>query len=270
MAEFIPIRPRRKTVKNRWFDKELRCARNKVNRLRKKYKAHSNASGKLILKKARSEFKKLHRLKFRQYINGVEQKIIEEPKNFWSFINSKRGTLGYPRFMKLLDHESECTQDITEMFSTFFSSNFLPPSTNLTVEGSDNVHPDFGNLGSIRLSVDLIFEYLSNLKHNQSPGPDSVPAVILRKCAQSLAIPFELLFNRSLEVGYFPDCWKTSHVIPIHKNGDRSLVDNYRPISILSATPKFFECMVRDIMIKEFGKFIIQQQWIFYRSVNQN
>ena len=51
-----------------------------------------------------------------------------------------------------------------------------------------------------------------------------------------------LLFNRSIEEGKFPRIWKTAHVTPIYKSkGDKSLCNNYRPISLLSCIGKVFE-----------------------------
>ena len=41
--------------------------------------------------------------------------------------------------------------------------------------------------------------------------------------------------------GVFPDKLKISKIIPIHKSDDASLVQNYRPISILPALSKIFE-----------------------------
>ena len=53
--------------------------------------------------------------------------------------------------------------------------------------------------------------------------------------------PLLNLLNLSLETGTVPTSLKTAKVIPIFKKGDKSLFDNYRPISLLPAISKIFE-----------------------------
>ena len=47
--------------------------------------------------------------------------------------------------------------------------------------------------------------------------------------------------NSSFMEGVFPRELKMSRVFPIYKTGDKSLINNYTPISILSFYSKFFE-----------------------------
>ena len=39
----------------------------------------------------------------------------------------------------------------------------------------------------------------------------------------------------------FPNNWKKSNVVPIHKKGDKQLLQNYRPVSLLPICGKIFE-----------------------------
>ena len=56
--------------------------------------------------------------------------------------------------------------------------------------------------------------------------------------------------------GIFPDMLKTAWVIPLYKSSEKKNINNYRPISILSISPK----SVKKIMynyIAEFMRFFL-------------
>ena len=64
---------------------------------------------------------------------------------------------------------------------------------------------------------------------------------ILKELADIISLPFFDLFNQFLAFGELPESWKRSHVTPVPKSGDLSLVSNYRPIALLSNRDKAFE-----------------------------
>jgi hypothetical protein len=59
-----------------------------------------------------------------------------------------------------------------------------------------------------------------------------------------LSVPLHHIISLSLVNGIVPDQLKIAKVIPIHKGGDRSLPDNYRPISLLPNFSKILEKIV--------------------------
>ncbi len=65
------------------------------------------------------------------------------------------------------------------------------------------------------------------------------------------------IFNGSFESGKIPDDLKIAKVIPIYKNGDLSLVSNYRPISILPCFSKILERLVANRMYNFVEKYNI-------------
>lgn len=93
-----------------------------------------------------------------------------------------------------------------------------------------------------------VLESLSGLKLTYLPGPDGVPACILRKCAVVLSGPLTFIFNGLLRAGHFPSIWKSSFIIPLHKSGNKSNISNYRGIAKLSAIPKLMEKLVTDYL----------------------
>ena len=68
-------------------------------------------------------------------------------------------------------------------------------------------------------------------------------------CAKGLANPLIILFNKSFETGVIPKKWKLANVVPIFKKGEKTSVENYRPISLTSLLMKIFEYCIKDLML---------------------
>ena len=101
----------------------------------------------------------------------------------------------------------------------------------------------------IKVSVDDVFELLTNLNPNKSAGDDGMHPRVLKECASELAYPIQKLFCMSLTSGTLPQSWKRATVTPIHKDDDRDKAENYRPISITSQIGKALEKLVRKTIM---------------------
>jgi hypothetical protein len=79
-----------------------------------------------------------------------------------------------------------------------------------------------------------------------SPGTDQVTVRLLKACWDTVKGLIHGLFNRCLELSYFPDAWKSTEVAMIPKAGkkDKSLVRSWRPIALLSCISKGFERVI--------------------------
>ena len=89
------------------------------------------------------------------------------------------------------------------------------------------------------ISYSKVFKLLDKLVVSKATGIDKIPARILKVGAPVITNSITKIFNCSIESGKFPLDWKIARVTPLHKKGPRNLLDNYRPISILSTIVKF-------------------------------
>lgn len=62
--------------------------------------------------------------------------------------------------------------------------------------------------------------------------------------APAIAKSLTHLFNCSLEMGALPEEWKAAHVTPVHKQGDKETLGNYRLMSVLPVVVKVFEAVI--------------------------
>ena len=63
-------------------------------------------------------------------------------------------------------------------------------------------------------------------------------------CDSSIVRPLTIIFKNCLQRGSFLNNWKESNVVPIHKKGDKQLLQNYQPVSLLPICSKSFERIV--------------------------
>ena len=54
----------------------------------------------------------------------------------------------------------------------------------------------------------------------------------------------------SIATATVPDEWKHARVVCIHKNGDKTAMDNYRPLSILPIVSKILERVIQKQMVQ--------------------
>ena len=87
----------------------------------------------------------------------------------------------------------------------------------------------------------------------KSFGLDKVYPLLLSSATPTIYSPLTYVINLSLKQGIFPNSLKVAKVIPIFKQGSRSLCNNYRPISVLSALSKIFERCILNQLIFHFN-----------------
>ena len=85
---------------------------------------------------------------------------------------------------------------------------------------------------------------IEKLKPKASSGPDGQSSKLLKAISNVLAPILSVIINQSLYTGIFPDKLKIAKVLPLFKKGDAWLMENYRPISLLSTLSKVFERVV--------------------------
>ena len=58
-------------------------------------------------------------------------------------------------------------------------------------------------------------------------------------CDEMVTLPIKIIFRNILSTAVYPDMWKLANVTPIFKKGDKQLIKNYRPISLLPMWQSF-------------------------------
>ena len=228
-----------------WITTNIKRQIRKRKRLYKRAKGANDPDLWRKFKKLRNETIDLIRKAKQLHTKKLTDKLKSEKqctKNWWStlkqFINPATPSTVPP--LQVTDNVFTNDEDKANLLNDYFQEQ--------TVINDDNVEVPVINdynlvsrLNSIILTTDEVTTVLKSLPLGKAAGPDGVNNRVLKELADVLSLPLCDLFNQSLSTGEFPEQWKLSHVTPIPKSGDLSLVSNYRPIALLSNIDKVFE-----------------------------
>ena len=93
-----------------------------------------------------------------------------------------------------------------------------------------------------------VSKIIKRLKNKCNVLLDISPA-LLKENSVVFSQQLSSLYNMSIIEKIFPDILKVARIMPIHKSGLVSVVDNYRPISGLPTVSKVFEMLTLDRMM---------------------
>ena len=99
-------------------------------------------------------------------------------------------------------------------------------------------------LSKITANQQDVIDVLRSIDINKATGPDEISPKMLREAGAAIAPSLTRLINLSLSCNTFPDPWKLANVMPLYKKNDKTQINNYRPISLLSCVSKIMERVV--------------------------
>ena len=246
--------------KNKWISSGIRKSAETLKQLRKDDTNYKNKEFRKYFQIYKRTYRRVIRAAKRQYYNSQIDSATNKSKAMWSIIKEQTGNPSGDGFgdgsLQLKDNGSVISNpsQVADIFSSHFTG--LSPQ---------NIN-DLGNLTShIPINNRTMFLYpateaeireiIAGIKSKTSQGLDGIPSSVIRQCCDSIASPLCYLVNQSFASGSFPTSLKQALVKPIFKKGEKNLVDNYRPISILNSFSKIYEKAFANRLLKFLNKF---------------
>ncbi|CAB3374422.1 Hypothetical predicted protein [Cloeon dipterum] len=233
LAEAVPKKRVRPGKRNStpWITKELRAEMNKRDRLFERWQKQKSQSRREEFLVARRKVQKV----LRTARDGWMWKLGRGPggnKFFWDFIKSKSKISPSAGVFQVNGVNISEPEQVAAAFSEMFSANFNSVKNYFPFMRRRPPGPPPPTLCDMSVSAACVYSKLKQIKGNATAGPDGVQGCVLLKCAAALAPSLARLFNCSLQQCSLPAGWKTAAVVPIPKTGKKSLLENYRPISM--------------------------------------
>jgi hypothetical protein len=254
-----------------WYSSKLRHLINRKVKYHKLYKIYRNEHDYNIFSELRRQAKLEIRICYNKYLRSIEHQLKNNPNLFWSFSHSLTSQISFPATMRLGTTESHKCDVICNLFADYFDSVFMARSNSVSLSSDNTTRLKFyGDLNCI--TTDDVYRVLTSLDVRKGAGPDYISNYFIYQLKNELTKPLSIIFNLSLNSGIFPSVWKKAFLVPIFKKGDKSDIENYRPISILNAFSKIFEKLVHNLIFHVVNTSISTFQHGFFakRSVLTN
>ena len=238
MSIFIPNETERFVPRDPpWIIKPLKTMLNRKNRLYKSYKRHGyKDEDKVRLDAFRSECQQEVENAKSSYLTNLGNKVNDpntSQKIYWKIINKVMNKCRAPIIPPLFVNNLfvMISGDKARYFNDFFSkqcktiinNSVLPALTFFTNNRIDDV----------TIVNEIIVSLVRKINPNKATGPDGISGQMLLLCDDSVSIPLQIIYSNILSTSIYPDIWKLANVTPIFKKGDKQLITNYRPISLL-------------------------------------
>ncbi len=276
IEEHAPLKT--KTVQGKqapYMNGELRKAINVKGMLKRKYTKFKSRSAWNMFKAQRNKVNSLKRKAVKSYFDkkcNVASKT--NAKSFWDtvkpFFSDKKRSNG--QCISLLE-ENKVVSDsvnVANIFNNFFvdAARDLSEPENVKKMLLPKICEHYANHESIMeiqkrfeienfcfkpVDCDTVKRKLNVLKVNKACGYDKIPASLLKCASEELCQSYTHIINASIKNSVFPSDLKHAEVSPIFKKQDSLLKENYRPVSILTASSKIFECIMCDQMTEFFA-----------------
>ena len=206
-------------------------------------------------KRMRNEVTKLIRSAKANHCRDSFRNHIDNPKSFWNQLKRAFPMKNKDQSIASLKVDNNVTTDkkeIANQFCSFFTKVGLSLIKNIN-RLSTTTWTVFPNVSSLPLNpMDCVFKFqnvyvkdtlttLKQIKPSKAAGIDNISGRFINDGAEKLSAPLSFLVNVSFRTGIFPSLQKVGKVTPLHKSGDKSRSDNYRPISVLNVLSKVVE-----------------------------
>ena len=277
----FPIKRMKSVYKSRkpWLSNGLIKSIKTKNQLYVKYLRRPTLTNHSLYKQFRNKLNILMRKVEREY---YDKELLIHKKNLrksWEIIKeviNKKKKVDLPDKFNIEDVMVTDKLEIALNFNNFYVnigkklSNDIPTNSGDPLLYIKTQVPDSIFLESVDESE--IISICRNMK-DCSSGWDQILPRVVKSTYQNFIVPIMHVMNLSIINGVVPNELKVAKVVPIYKCGDRRLINNYRPVSVLPCFSKILEKLMYNRISNFIHKHNLLNEYQFgfrqKRSTNQ-
>ena len=258
---------KRNKICNPWITTGLINAVHKKNRLYKAWKKSTNnrnINGNLSLYEKYKDYRKIlrgliQRAKKMYYVNQFD-KFRGNKKKTWEIVNALRGKSKATMTQSICIDNNRITSRriIANKFNNYFASVARKLNFTAYSEIPITAFPSFQSYLSKSCESSIFLEdcdtnEISNIiRELENNKASDIPIVLVKRSNNIISPILSRLYNQCMILGIFPSMLKVGKITPIHKKGNKELIENYRPISTLPIFGKVSEKIIYSRMYNFF------------------
>lgn len=252
---------REKSIKirnnNQWVTKEYLIKLKQRDKLYVRWRRIQNEYTENEYKALKNEVNKLRINLQKKFTQKKLQEVQGDGRKTWKILNElcSRNIKKTKQINKIRKQNSDqCVDDaeMAEEMNNYFTSigqilaskiHHRPGLTFREEEEHDTIELEETNIEEIR-------NIISGIKNNCAPGMDGITKKDIETLFHIIGPTVVRLSNCVLESGQYPEELKIAKIVPIHKKGAHDVINNYRPISLLSTFSKILEKVLKTRLIQ--------------------
>ena len=185
----------------------------------------------------RKQFKSTCCLKRQEHQRVKRDELIsasKDPKEFWKLLKDSRRSNTSTRSTSEVDPKLW-----RDYFHGLLFKEDQPCLLNLDW-GIETINEEYELVLNSPITVEEVNKSILKLKNGKAQGTDGFGAEFYKYTRQSITPLLHSLFNKIFSTGVFPEVWRDSIIVPIHKSGSKDDLSNYRGVALINVMYKIF------------------------------
>ena len=252
IKKFIPHKSTKPLNGFPWITQDIKRLMSKRDRLYSKKKKTGCAKLDKQFRALKHQIQREVRKAYWSYVEDIitpldDEKPYQGMKRFWSMMKHSRsdnsGIAPLRDNGQLFTDPKEKANILNRQFESVFTRECELTDDILPASSPHSSAPE------INITEPGVLKLLLKLQPHKAAGPDTISPRVLKEVAHAAAPALTTIFQHSLKTGNVPSDWRTAHVAPIYKKGQKYVAAKYRPVSLTCIASKLMEHIVTSAIM---------------------